>query len=216
MKRPTAGSTSTFIKKKGSAVPIFLLKTHEMIETAPHDVAEWTKDGRAFVIKQPKVLAKTMLPRYFKHSNFSSFVRQLNFYGFRKHKQEDILVDSSAPIDSKNWWEFYHDKFIRGDRKAMESIRRKTYSEGSHADKEEFEDLKTQVVSLASQVNELQASLATVMELLKKEHGGNSQEGTISPVCKRQKVPPLMRLGSDLGDFKLDLTDPLFDELPFP
>ncbi|KAF4037780.1 HSF-type DNA-binding [Phytophthora infestans] len=111
-----------------SAAPVFLQKTYDMIESSPSTVACWSESGTSFIIKLPREFAKTMLPRYFKHNNFSSFVRQLNFYGFRKHKKDEIVI-STEEDESKSWWEFYHEKFLRGRQELMAQIRRKTYSE---------------------------------------------------------------------------------------
>lgn len=41
-------------------------------------------DGMAFEVKDPKKLEAEVLPKYFRHSRFQSFVRQLNFYNFKK------------------------------------------------------------------------------------------------------------------------------------
>ncbi|GJD11837.1 Heat stress transcription factor B-2a [Galdieria sulphuraria] len=59
----------------------------------------WTKSGRSFVVWHPIRFENEVLPRYYKHSNFSSFVRQLNQYGFHKLHPEA--------------WEFGHPLFVR-------------------------------------------------------------------------------------------------------
>lgn len=64
-----------------SSPPPFLLKTYMLVEDpATDNVVSWNEDGSAFVVWQPAEFARDLLPTLFKHSNFSSFVRQLNTY----------------------------------------------------------------------------------------------------------------------------------------
>ncbi|KAI4300798.1 hypothetical protein L6164_034133 [Bauhinia variegata] len=66
---------------KKSAPPPFLLKTYMLVEDpATDDVVSWNADGTAFVVWQTAEFSRDLLPKLFKHSNFSSFVRQLNTY----------------------------------------------------------------------------------------------------------------------------------------
>lgn len=59
----------------------FLTKTHQIVENpAVDDVISWNEDGSTFVVWRPVEFARDLLPKYFKHNNFSSFVRQLNTY----------------------------------------------------------------------------------------------------------------------------------------
>ena len=48
----------------------------------PSDIGGWSENGDTFIVKDMEAFAN-LLPKFFKHKNFRSFVRQLNFYGFR-------------------------------------------------------------------------------------------------------------------------------------
>ncbi|KAJ8562678.1 hypothetical protein K7X08_031130 [Anisodus acutangulus] len=90
----------------------FLLKTYMLVEDpATDDVVSWNSDGSAFVVWKPAEFARDLLPTLFKHRNFSSFVRQLNTYGFRK-----IAMSR---------WEFSNDRFRKGERDLLCDIRRR-------------------------------------------------------------------------------------------
>ena len=60
-------------------------------DTTFADVVSWGPGGDCFVVKDMNEFTKSILPRMFKHSNFASFVRQLNKYDFHKvrHNNEE-------------------------------------------------------------------------------------------------------------------------------
>ncbi|KAL1564134.1 heat shock factor protein HSF24-like [Salvia divinorum] len=90
----------------------FLTKTYHLVDDpASDDVISWNEAGTAFVVWKTAEFAKDLLPNYFKHNNFSSFVRQLNTYGFRK----------SVP----DKWEFVNENFKRGQKVLLAQIRRR-------------------------------------------------------------------------------------------
>eukprot|EP00208_Stichococcus_sp_RCC1054_P000129 CAMPEP_0206147154 /NCGR_PEP_ID=MMETSP1473-20131121/32573_1 /ASSEMBLY_ACC=CAM_ASM_001109 /TAXON_ID=1461547 /ORGANISM="Stichococcus sp, Strain RCC1054" /LENGTH=535 /DNA_ID=CAMNT_0053543987 /DNA_START=175 /DNA_END=1782 /DNA_ORIENTATION=+ len=92
--------------------PPFLLKTFDLVsDPETDDVVAWTEDGRSFVVFKQDMFSRNLLPLFFKHNNFSSFVRQLNTYGFRK-------VDADR-------WEFSQEHFRRGRPELLTQIQRR-------------------------------------------------------------------------------------------
>lgn len=61
--------------------PPFLTKTFEMVDDPNTDyIVSWNRGGTSFVVWDLNSFSTILLPRHFKHSNFSSFIRQLNTY----------------------------------------------------------------------------------------------------------------------------------------
>jgi len=58
-----------------------LTKTYQLVDDPSTDhIVSRGEDDTTFVVWRPPEFARDLLPNYFKHNNFSSFVRQLNTY----------------------------------------------------------------------------------------------------------------------------------------
>lgn len=59
----------------------FLTKTYDMVENPEtDDVVSWSEARNSFIVWDYIKFSSLLLPKYFKHNNFSSFIRQLNTY----------------------------------------------------------------------------------------------------------------------------------------
>ncbi|KAF9677476.1 hypothetical protein SADUNF_Sadunf08G0111700 [Salix dunnii] len=106
------------VKSSDSGVAPFLKKCYEMVDDeSTNSIISWSQTNDSFVIWDLTEFSVHLLPKYFKHSNSSSFVRQLNIYGFRK-------------IDTDHW-EFANDGFIRGQKHLLKNISRRKNSQGT-------------------------------------------------------------------------------------
>ena len=59
-----------------SSVPNFLIKTFDIVnDPSNKDTVAWNPQGTGFIVENSNKFAEKVLPKYFKHNNFSSFVR---------------------------------------------------------------------------------------------------------------------------------------------
>ena len=81
---------------KVNAVSPFVEKTFDLvsvIRVSPQnnknkDLVRWSESGDSLIITDINTFSDQILPEYFNHNNYSSFIRQLNMYGFRKENKE--------------------------------------------------------------------------------------------------------------------------------
>ena len=104
--------------KKKSEYPNFLLKLYQILENKEYkEIIEWSEDGKYFIIKNLHDFTENILPKYYKHNNYSSFIRQLNMYDFHKRK------------GNPNEHIFEHKNFIKDRKDLLKLIKRKSKKE---------------------------------------------------------------------------------------
>ncbi|DAA78012.1 TPA_exp: Uncharacterized protein A8136_5715 [Trichophyton benhamiae CBS 112371] len=100
----------------------FIHKLYSMLQDPNiQHLISWSSSNESFVMSPSSDFSK-VLSQYFKHTNISSFVRQLNMYGF--HKVSDVFHTGSP--DSP-MWEFRHGNgsFRKGDVAGLRDIKRR-------------------------------------------------------------------------------------------
>ncbi|KAH7670467.1 heat shock transcription factor protein [Dioscorea alata] len=125
----------------------FLIKTYDMIDdSSTDDIVSWSSSRTSFVVWNPPEFSARLLPLFFKHNNFSSFIRQLNTYGFRKIHPER--------------WEFANEEFVQGQKHLLKNIhRRKPIHSHSHTPDQERAALEEEIDRLSREKTALQADL---------------------------------------------------------
>ncbi|KAI5124561.1 hypothetical protein M0805_003083 [Coniferiporia weirii] len=124
LSRMTRAMPGALSKATRQAVPPFLQKLYEMVsDSATDSLIRWSDSGDSFFVLDHERVAHDVLPRWFKHSNFASFVRQLNMYGFHKipHLQQGVLKSETET----EIWNFEHQNFHRGQPDLLCLITRK-------------------------------------------------------------------------------------------
>jgi hypothetical protein len=76
-------------------------------------IISFTPDGRAFKIHNRQAFIEEVSPKHFRHTHITSFVRQLNFYGFKRQPK------------GPNRGGFAHPFFLRGHPELLVEIEKK-------------------------------------------------------------------------------------------
>merc|ERR1719444_143938 len=142
---------------------MFLRKAFHIVNTCDPTIASWAEDGKSFYVKDQDRFASEIIPKCFKHNHFSSFVRQLNFYGFRKLREDHIELDNVDESKSK-WCHFRHPKFQRGRPDLLKEISKNTHKEV--AEKTELDALRAEVKDLRALVQNMKKDMGVLAALV--------------------------------------------------
>ncbi|GAX09661.1 hypothetical protein FisN_19Lh128 [Fistulifera solaris] len=133
-------ATPAEIKRKGRSGS-FPQKLHQILQELERqeggrEIASFLPHGKAFAIHKPRDFVKTIMPKYFRMSRFSSFQRQLNLYDFQRI------------TEGRGKGAYYHDLFVK-DKPMLASMMKRNKIKGvknqddiSHDDEEEDEEKK--------------------------------------------------------------------------
>ena len=137
-------------RTRKNAASGFVYKTFGLLQDPSiAEIVAWDETGTAFEVKNVTAFSSHVLPRYFNHSNFTSFVRQLNMYDFRKEPGRYC---------------FSHPQFSKASHHRLRKMRRKVTDSTrvDHETNSELQDILREIYSLQRSQNQLQLQIASL------------------------------------------------------
>ncbi|KAF9425799.1 stress-responsive transcription factor hsf1 [Podila epigama] len=156
------------------SVAAFLTKLYNMVgDKASNNLIKWSDDGQSFLVLKHVEFAKEVLPKFFKHNNFSSFVRQLNMYGFHKvpHLQQGVLM----PDADSEQWEFSNPHFQKNQPDLLYLVSRKKASNGAE-DKDALTMDLGHILSEVTAIKRHQVAISSDLKNIERDHQSLWQE----------------------------------------
>ncbi|XP_063929282.1 heat shock factor protein-like isoform X2 [Zophobas morio] len=198
--------------------PAFLGKLWKMVNDPSTDhLICWSPSGTSFVIPNQAQFWYELLPLYYKHNNMSSFVRQLNMYGFHKLS----TVENGTMDSDKDEIQFSHPFFLRDQPELLRNIKRKvcmsrrtksicteidsqaTTSKASNENANKHDEL-SKVLNDVKQLRGRQASVDSQLNAMKQENALLWREVAIL----RQKHLKQQKIVNKLIQFLVTLVQP--------
>ncbi|KAG1074136.1 hypothetical protein G6F42_025735 [Rhizopus arrhizus] len=172
------GSGNTFVHKLYNMV----------VDKQYQHLIAWTYTGTSFIVCNITEFSRDVLPKHFKHNNFSSFVRQLNMYGFHKVNKSPR---GHRTLAENQIWEFSHSKFLRNRPDLLDEIKRKAL---------ESESVRRDTNDISSHMAMMQMSQSDMMQQISHlQENLNQVMNELSETKKRQNVQQQMM--KDMMDF---------------
>ncbi|XP_010468856.1 PREDICTED: heat stress transcription factor A-7b-like [Camelina sativa] len=172
----------------------FITKTYEMVNDPNiNHIVSWSRGGISFVVWDPHSFSATILPLYFKHNNFSSFVRQLNTYFWRTsmmRSASNYCRMGFRKIETERW-EFMNEGFLMGQRDLLKSIKRRASSSAPpslHHSQSECHDPSVEAPQLREESHVLMMEISRLRQEEQRARGCiQAMEQRINGAEKKQR-----------------------------
>ena len=147
--------------------PAFLATLWSMVNNPQGQrLARWNEEGNRVIIDQEQ---KNELSKFFKHNKITSFIRQLNMYGFHK---------VGNPHQNANVIEFENDNFIRGQDALLQNISRNAKKPNKLLKRATSKAFESRMLAAESDLKNVKKQFTTMMSFFihqVKDQGGQAR-----------------------------------------